>query len=325
MVVSADIIIAERLKRIMLKRAIFVVLVVTLAVACSDNRTGIARAQGATAENGCKEGSVVPEKLRFGLAGYWGGMGDEKSFSPFVDMLSKSVGIPIEIKLFDAYESLVRALQSGELEIALLPPLAYVQAKAKMPCLKPLRTIVVSGHVMYRGYVLVRNDADIIKPKDLRGKRLALVEPWSSSGYLFPLAWLMRSNLHPTQDLGSIVLTNSHHECIKAVLDGRVDACGTFEGAVQKARRDGLPTEMLRVVGVTGRIPNDAVVVHPKVSQTVKDSLDKAFDRLNTTTPEGRIALAPLLDITGFALTDDHFYDHVRSVMKKVSILGLDL
>jgi phosphonate transport system substrate-binding protein len=309
----------------MLQRTTFPILSVLVALGCSEDGTRLLRAQGNISENTCEDGTLVPEKLRFGTAGYWAGIKKVESFSALADTLSRAVGIPVEVEVFDNYESLVAALEAGELEMALLPPLAYVQAKAKMRCLRPLRSIVVSGHVMYRGYVMVRNDGLIVTPKDLKGKRLALVERWSSSGYLFPMAWLMSSNLHPTQDLGSIVFTKSHDECIKAVLEGQTDACGTFEGALEKARRQGLPVQRLKVLGITGRIPNDAVVVHPKVSNTVRDNIDKALDRLNTTTPEGRLALAPLLDITGFALTDDQFYDPVRVVLKKVSILGLGL
>jgi phosphonate transport system substrate-binding protein len=303
----------------------FVVLATVFLCGCSDENRAFVHAQGYVSRSDCEDGGFSPEKIRFGIAGYWGGMGKPESFSPFADTLSKAVGIPVEVKLFDSYEPLVRALQNQDLEMALLPPLAYVQASAKMPCLRPLRSIVVLGHVMYRGYIMVRDDSEIAQAKDLKGKRLALVERWSSSGYLFPMTWLMSSNIHPTKDLASIILTNSHQECIKAVLDGRADACGTFEGAIEKARRDGFPTGRLRVLGVTGRIPNDAVVVHPKVSRAVKESIDRAMERLNTTTPEGRLALAPLMDITGFAVTDDQFYDPIRVVLKKMSLLGLDV
>lgn len=269
----------------------------------------------ASTVDSCPTGHRRPDRVRFGLVGFWGTRPQEEAFQPVSHYLSDRIGIPVVPVASSRYDELEAWIAQGQVDIALVPPLIYVKAKARTPCLRLLRTMVVGGSVHYSGYLVVRSGSPITEARDLAGRRIAFVEPSSASGYLFAKRWLERQGMDPDRHLVEAVFVGSHEAVIRAVLSGEVDAGATFQGALARARRIGLDTASLRILAITGRIPLDALVALSDLDPHWIARLDEALEGLNTANPEGRAALSHLVDVTGWARSDDRFYDEVRSVL----------
>ncbi len=239
----------------------------------------------------------------------------EEAFGPVARFLSARIGVPVDLAAASRYDELADWISRGMVDVALVPPLAYVRAKERIACLRLLRTMVVGGTVHYSGYIVVRDESPITSARDLAGRRIAFVEPSSASGYLFARHWLGHEGIDPDHDLAGAAFLGSHEAVIRAVLSGEADAGATFQGAVQRARQLGLDTASLRILAITGRIPLDALVATPDLDPGWIARLDETLDRLNTAHPEGRAALARLVDIVGWAPSDDRLYDEVREVL----------
>ncbi len=256
-----------------------------------------------------------PEKLRLGVVGFWGTSTHAEAFEPMASFLAEDTGRRVEIVSATGYDDLVRLLMEGELELALLPPLAYVRAREQLPHLRLLRTMVVSGAVHYSGYIIVRADSPITSSRDLSGGKMAFVERSSASGYLFARKWLAEEGLEPDRHLADSIFTGSHEDVIRAVIEGDVDAGATFQGAIKTARASGLDTGILRVLAITGRIPLDALVAAPDLDARLLERVDSSLEDINTASPRGRAALSGLVDINGWVQTDDRLYDPIRNVI----------
>lgn len=270
----------------------------------------------------CPGGSLTPRTLRMGLGGFWGSKDSLDAYAPVAGFLSTRIGVPVELVPIEHYDDLVDKLSRGDVDVAKLPPLAYVKAHEKIPCLRLLRTMVVDGAVHYSGYVIVRRDSPVTDLRDLAGKRIAFVERSSASGYLFPLARLVSAGLSPGPDFNGALFLGSHEAVIRAVLDGTVDAGATFQGALKSARMKEIDTGSLRVLGVTGRIPLDALVVRPGLESGLVGAVTSALDALNNTSEKGRKALGGLQYVNGWVPTSDAFYGAVREVLSEVRALG---
>ena len=254
------------------------------------------------------------DRIRFGLVGFWGDTGQGDAFQPMRGFLEARVGVPVDLVCASRYDELVDWVAEGRIEVALVPPLAYVKANVRIPCLHLLRTMVIAGSVHYSGYLLVRSDSPITRARDLAGRRIAFVEPASASGYLFARRYLEQEGFDVARDLRGTPFLGSHDAVLRAVLSGEVDAGASFEGALRRARGIGIDTASLRILAITGRIPLDALVAVPDLDPGLIERIQAALDDLNTTNPEGRSALAGL-DIVGWARSDDSLYDEIRKVL----------
>lgn len=266
----------------------------------------------------CPVGNHVPDRIRFAVGGFWGADSGYKTYQPVADFLTGHLDVPVELVADPSYDHVVNLLEQGEVELALLPPLSYVMAREKMPCLKHLRTMVVDGSVYYSGYILVHRDSGISSLTDLAGRRIGFVDPSSASGYLIPMARLQAEGLKPERDLQNAVFLHTHDAVIRAVLDRKVAAGATFQGALKVARQKELDTGSLRVLAVTGRIPLDSIVVRAGLDPTFVEKLMAALDELNATNTEGRRALRLLRGINGWVPSDDALYEPVRETLAKV-------
>jgi len=272
--------------------------------------------------SGCPKGDVTPGRLRVGIGGFWGSEDSVSAYNLVAGFLSSRLGMKVETISTEKYDELVDRIASGEVDAAKIPPLAYVKAVKRLPCLRLLRTMVADGAVRYSGYVIVRRDSPLTSLGQLAGKKIAFVERSSASGYLFALVRLADAGLKPGRDFENAVFLGTHEAVIRAVLSGEVDAGATFQGALKAARLDEMDTGSLRVLGVTGRIPMDAFVVRPDLAPGFVWRLEDALDALNSSTPEGRKALSGLKYVNGWVPGDDAFYDPVRRTLEEVEAMG---
>jgi phosphonate transport system substrate-binding protein len=233
--------------------------------------------------------------------------------------LTADLGLPVEATAVGHYEELVARLMQGQVDIAVLPSVVYVRAREKMPCLGLAATMVGDGEVFYSGYLVARRDSNLAGSADLAGRRIGFVEGLSASGWLFPLQHLVQSGADPRKTPGNAVLLGDHLAVLRATIGGEVAAGASFYGAIQRARLAGLDVGVLRVIGLTGRIPYDAVVLRPGLEAGLAERVARALHAVNATTAEGRAALAPLVNIDGFVPSTDAHYEPVRRTLRALA------
>lgn len=238
------------------------------------------------------------------------------------DHIAQATGIPVELVATNDYTDMTQRLEAEELEIAILPPLEYIAAKERIPCLNAAMTTVQDGHVHYTGYLVTRTEAGLFDVRRLAGRSIGLVSPNSASGDLFPRVRLLADGLIPERDFARVEYLGSHLAVIDAVLDGTVDVGATFDIGLDVARREGRDVGALSILAITGRIPLEAVVLLPSLDPAIVGRVVEAFSSLNNASANGRAMLAPLGTVSGYARSDDGFYDEVRAVLNAFRRLG---
>jgi phosphonate transport system substrate-binding protein len=153
-----------------------------------------------------------------------------KEHQSLTERLTRATGIPVEIVPSSSYESVVDAIVSGGVDIAWLGPASYVIAHQRDPRIEPFASLTIShgfftpaGH-HYQALLLVRSETAKAIP-DLRGKRVALTDPASTSGSVVPNAEFSAVLGEPLgQFFGSTVYAGSHDKSLDALLARKVDA-----------------------------------------------------------------------------------------------------
>lgn len=259
----------------------------------------------------------VPNPLRLGLMPVLEPEVIEAQFKPFSAYLGGALGTTVQLSIARDYATAIDDAVQGKVHIAQLSPLAYVDANARLPSLRPLAANISEGSSTYSGYLIARRELKIRSPQELIGRRLGLTNSHSASGYLYPYAFLLAQGIDPAKQC-TIELLERHDRLMAALAEDRVDVGGTFSGALNHAEQRGVDIRDLEIIAKTGRIPHDAWVAHPTLSADVHRSAQYALLNISTRTRAGRVILAPIQSINAFTAASDAHYDRVRKVQAKL-------
>jgi phosphonate transport system substrate-binding protein len=70
---------------------------------------------------------------------------------------------------------------------------------------------------------IARADSGIKKIEDAKGKRMAFVDPASTSGFLFPAAYLKKRGIDYNTFFAQYVFAGSHDGAVRAIYNGDED------------------------------------------------------------------------------------------------------
>jgi phosphate/phosphite/phosphonate ABC transporter binding protein len=263
------------------------------------------------------------DHLVWGLTPFVSPTGVDDQYRPTIGLISERLRVPIHVRAGRNYEHVEEMLLSGEVDIALMSPYAYVRAKARAPNIRVFATHIAKGTESYGAYILTQEDSPIRTMNDLRGEVFGFVDQRSSSGWLFPISRMLDDGINPLQEVSGHFY-GSHERVIEAIVNGEVAAGATYDGALAEGRGRIPGANNLRVLARTQRIPYDAYVLREGFPEKAILGLQKALSSVSTRDARGRDALSSLVDINGFIQADDAHYRGVRIIEEKVQRL-LDL
>ncbi len=308
-----------------MKSAGFVALVAVVSFGC-------ARTESPSSKPAAPAPQGMPT-LVLGLPLPWGTTVGLKRAQVAGAYLAKALDAHVDPRLF-SYGDLAKALDAGQVDIALLPPFGYVLAAAGGR-VRLVRRAKHDGVATYRSILFVRKDSGISSLADLKGKSVAWVREGSASGNLFPRAYLLEHHLDPATFFSSQEVLASHSDVCRAVFDGKVAAGASFTDAwndFDHATIDGCVPALganvkeLQILFATDPIPNDVIAVSSRLRAGLVARLGAVLDAMSTT-PEGRRALADGFASQGFVPVADVDFDPVRealSVLRPPPTVGAD-
>ena len=256
----------------------------------------------------------------------------EAKAKPFAEYLSKKLDRQVDVTLATDYSTIVEAMASGQVDIGIMPPAAYVQAK-DMDAAEAILTsqlgdydqetgLPLEGQLTntFKGEILVRADSGLNELTDLKGKKIATLSPNSASGYIYPVAEMKDAGVDPTTE-ATLTTVNDIPSEITAVLNGQMYAAFVFEGArnvFASSFADNDLFKELKVLYLTeGDIPNDAIAVQPKMDDALKKEIKDVF--LNMKDDEEGAEAMSLWGHQGYEEAADSAYDTIREYTEKAA------
>ena len=242
-----------------------------------------------------------------------------ESVEPLTEMLSKELGVKVEGFTATNYVGVVEGLGSGQVDFGFIPPFAYVLANQESNAGVILTALHKSGEAKYRSQFIVRKDSGIKSFEDIRGKRVAFVDPSSTSGYLFPGAHLINEGIDIEKDI-EYVYGGGHDKALQLLLNGDVDVATTFVDSRDRYKED-FPDAMEKteILGYTEYIPNISVTVRGDMNEELQGQIKTALLNI-AKTEEGLSLLKELFNMYGFEEATDADYDIIRTTAETMNI-----
>ena len=221
------------------------------------------------------------------------GSGVTERFTPFVNYLSKELGIKVTLRVANDYAAVIEGQRAGNIHIGYYGPASF--ARARLTGVKTEVFVIdvnSDGSKGYYSVFYVLAKSPYQKLEDLKGKNLGLVDPNSTSGYNMPLYTLDKLGIETAdQYFGKILVTGSHENAVIAVADKTVEVCANWWNADDDSNltrmlaknmvksSDGTPLkkEDFRIILKSDLIINQPYAYLSDLPDDMKAAIKKAF------------------------------------------------
>ena len=250
----------------------------------------------------------------------------------FSAYMTELMGVPVKMTVATSYNAIVEAMESGTVDVGIMPPATYAQAR-EMGVAKAILSTTLNDYDeneqlmpgvpvgSFKAEVLVRADSGITGYEGLAGKTIAYLGASSASGYIYPVAEMKMAGIDT--DSCTWVNITSIPSAILAVINGQVDACFVFEGArfvFSSAVLDenGNPYDLYSLLSVAklsdGDIPNDAIAVNTRLSDNDAQSVKEAF--LKMASDEKGLEIMGAWNHSGYIEANEADYDTIAQYIE---------
>ena len=225
-----------------------------------------------------KAQQIDPDRLVFSYIGASDAQRQQEVWKDFVDALSTATGRTVEYLVIETPDDQLRALKDGKLHIAGINtgnvPTA-VSACGFVPVCTLGRPDGTYGYTMK---VIVPATSLAKSVDDLRGKRLALTDRLSNSGFKAPLVLLMNDfGLYPQRDF-EWSFTFGHDESIRGIIAGDYDAAPVASDMLARAEsRDDIQKDQYRVIYESERFPPAALGYVYRLKPDLAEKIKEVF------------------------------------------------
>lgn len=262
------------------------------------------------------EASQTPLRIGLSQAGGSGWARDEGE--RLAARLGAALARPAAVVVVADYRALVDCVRTGAVDIAWMPPAAYVAAERHGA--RVLTVTRRAGRPTYVSALFTRADTSIASLDELRGRPIAWVDRESASGYLFAHALLARAIGEGA--IGKQHFVGSHRAVCEAVADGWA-AAGAMYAILDDAgrlvtsawdERLGAHTDELHVLAYTAPIPGDNVACRPGLDAPTRAAVTRALTELSSDA-EGRALLHDVFRAEALVEPAGDLYADVRATL----------
>src|SRR6201987_235195 len=150
--------------------------------------------------------------------------GVTERYTPFVEYLSKQLGIKVNLRVANDYAAVIEGQRAGNIQIGDYGPASF--SRALLTGVKTEAFVIdvnSDGSKGYYSVFYVLNKSPYQKLDDLKGKNLGLVDPNSTSGNNMPRFKMNQMGIDPDSYFSKIIFTGSHENAVLALAQGTVD------------------------------------------------------------------------------------------------------
>lgn len=251
-------------------------------------------------------------------------------YQPLTDYLTKQLGVPVKLAVATDYAAVIEAQRAGNAQIAFYGPASYARAVLTGVGTEP---VVVSRHsnglTGYYSVIYTLASSPYKSIDDLKGKKLALVDPNSTSGNNAPRFFLHRDGKDVDTFFAESVYAGSHDNAVLALAQGTVDAAANSwnseddsnltrmitKGVLKDANGKPMTKEDFRIVFKSDFLPEGPYSILSSLPDDLKKQITTAFVDMPKNDKKAFDVLSDGKDIE-FAPTSAKEYEPIVDMVK---------
>jgi phosphonate transport system substrate-binding protein len=220
------------------------------------------------------------------------GSGVIERYTPFVNYLSKELGIKVNLRVANDYAAVIEGQRAGNIHIGYYGPASF--ARARLTGVKTDAFVIdvnSDGSKGYYSVFYVLAKSPYQKIEELKGKNLGLVDPNSTSGNNMPRFKMNQMGIDPDAYFSQVIFTGSHENAVLALAQGTVDVAANWWNADDDSNltrmlnknmvksRDGTPLkkEDFRIIVKSDLIINSPYAYLSDLPDDMKAAIKQAF------------------------------------------------
>jgi phosphonate transport system substrate-binding protein len=231
-------------------------------------------------------------EITFAVIPMENGSGVTERFTPFMEYLSRELGIKVNLRIANDYAAVIEGQRAGNIHIGYYGPASF--ARARLTGVKTDAFVIdvnSDGSKGYYSVFYVLAKSPYQKLDDLKGKNLGLVDPNSTSGNNMPRFKMNQMGIDPDSYFSKIIFTGSHENAVLALAQGTVDVAANWWNAEDDSNltrmlaknmvksSDGTPLkkEDFRIIVKSDLIINSPYAYLSALPDDMKAAIKKAF------------------------------------------------
>lgn len=236
-------------------------------------------------------------------------------FSPLARYLEKETGQKVALVIPEDFDAFTQKAISGEFELAYANPYVYIRINKAAPAAHPLALAAEPKiGTKIKGILFTRSDKPYKAVKDLKGKKIAFMDPGSAAAYLIQMQMLKEAGIAKTDISPDFVKKPAN--VAEAVLFGKAEAGGIREDDLEKVPNN----NEFRVLGTSKPIPNFPFFATKKIDAATEMKITEALLKLKAGSAKTFPILGPA-KIDGFVATWDKDFDILREAAKAAGVM----
>ncbi|KUG27117.1 phosphonate abc transporter phosphate-binding periplasmic component [hydrocarbon metagenome] len=242
-----------------------------------------------------------------------------------VEYLQKATGLPIRQIFPDTFDEHVKMVERGEIDISFSNPFVYIRM-ASAGTRAFARIIEPSGAPEFYSQIIVRKDnRNIEKIEDCRGKRWLAVDPSSAGGFIYALGEFYDNGIR-REDFAEIAFApgpgGKQEKVVMAVYAGAYDLGSVRDGALPLLK-DKIDLSQIRILAESKRYPGWVYAHRPGLDPEVVNKISRAMFALSMERPEDATILRTA-GMRGIIPAVDGDYASVRELAGKLGLETLE-
>ena len=289
------------------------VLLITLAfTACSDRQKPAEPSGNRPAVSGTFVIALLPEENVFQ---------QKRRYIPLVKYLSRRLGMDVRTKLLDDYDALYTEMVGHKVDAAFFGGFSYLAMDSLVRLDSIARPVQLNGVSTSKRVIFSRRNRGITGDAGTwKGKRIALVSKYSTSGYIFPEWYLLKSGIRDFEGhFRKVIYTGSHIASILAVLDNKADI-GCVKASILIEFLDENPSfrDKLVVLASSDPVPENTFGMMESADRELKGRIKEALLGMERT-EDGKAVLSAL-GARGFKETNELEFRHLLTMIKDLGL-----
>lgn len=228
-----------------------------------------------------------------------------KRLTPLTHYISETLGRPVVLKLSPDMPSAIEAVARGEVDLAYLTPVAYLNSREKGQTRLIVKTLT-NNKPYFKLMIVVREDSPIQRVEDLVGTRFA----FGDRAAILQRAAVVASGIKLEQ-LGSYEFIGHYDNIVRGVMNRDFDA-----GILKDTKAYMWHNKGIRILYSSPELPPYNITARNGLDEKTFNALRDAFLQLDKDNPEQKRVIETLSkQYDGFVPANDADYDIVRELV----------